>query len=194
MTTRNSWLGAAAVAVTLLTGCSSGDGADSAAETNAAPSVDPAPRVPSPLVTDSLVRDPCTALSPAQAAEIGLANPGELYPSPGGQGCRWQSAGYDANKIFVAPLGDQDTGLTGVYANRAQDNYFEPVTIEGYPAVFAANADLRGSGTCALWVGVTDQLVVNINSSILDGPNVTDPCPVVQTVATAMVRQLKGAA
>ncbi|MDQ0378266.1 DUF3558 domain-containing protein [Amycolatopsis thermophila] len=193
MTTRTTWVGAAAVAAALLTGCSSG--ADTGnAPTSTAPAVDPALRVPAPLPAGPIVSDPCSALSPAQTAEIGLASPGELYPSPGGQGCRWQSQAHDANKIFIAPLGDQQTGLTGVYANRAQDEYFEPVTVEGYPAVFAANADLRGSGTCALWVGVTDQLVVNINSSILDGPNATDPCPVVQKVAAAMVQRLKGAA
>ncbi|OXM74676.1 DUF3558 domain-containing protein [Amycolatopsis thermalba] len=190
---RTTWLAAALVAAGLLTGCSQGGSTD-AAQTPTAPPVDPALRVPSPLPSGTLVSDPCSALSPAQVTEIGLVSPGEPYPSPSGQGCRWQSQAYDANKIFIAPLGNQQTGLTGVYANRAQDKYFEPVTIDGYPAVFAANADLRSRGTCALWVGVTDQLVVNVNSSILDGPNVTDPCPIVEKVAVAMVQHLKGAA
>ncbi|NIH86332.1 DUF3558 domain-containing protein [Amycolatopsis granulosa] len=180
------------IAAGLLTACSSGG--STAAPEPGAPSVDPAPRVPAPLPADALVADPCSALPPELAAAGGLTPPGERYESPGGPACRWQSAGHDANKIFLAPLGQQKTGLTGVYVNRDQDAYFEPTTIEGYPAVYAANADLRGSGTCALWLGLTDELVVNINSSILAGPNAGDPCPVVGDVAATVVRHLKGAA
>lgn len=183
---------ASVAAVGLLTACSGGESTGAPAPPT--PSVDPALRVPAPLATAGLLADPCTALPADQATNAGFSTPGQSYTSPGGPGCQWHSATYDANKIFIAPLGTQQTGMTGVYANRAQDNYFEPTTIEGYPAVYAANADLRSSGTCALWLGVTDQLVVNINSSILVGPNVGNPCPIVGDIAAAVVRHLKGAA
>jgi len=194
MTARTTWLGAVAVAAAVLTGCSGGEEADSAAAPSSGPTVDPALRVPAPLPTDSLVADPCSALSPAQVEEVGLASPGEEVAGDAGTDCRWRSSGYDTNKIYIGPLQGQDAGISGIYANREQDKYFEPVTIEGYPAVFAADADLRSSGTCALWVGVTDQLVVSVISSIVQGPNVSDPCPAVERVATAMVQHLKEAA
>lgn len=49
-------------------------------------------------------------------------------------------------------------------------------------------ADLRARGTCALWVGVTDQLTVGVNSRTVTGRSVTNPCPIVHDVAGEMVR------
>jgi hypothetical protein len=190
------WLAAAVIALSLVTaGCSTGGkDEDHIAAAAPTPTVDSSLQVTAPLPSEPLVNDPCSALSRDQATEIGLVHPGEPYPGQYGQGCRWQSAAHDANKIFIAPLATEQTGITGLYAKRSDDKYYEPTSIAGYPAAYASQADLRSSGTCALWVGVNDQLVVNINSSILEGPNVTDPCPVLGTIATAMIEHLKGTA
>ncbi|AIJ27111.1 DUF3558 domain-containing protein [Amycolatopsis methanolica] len=181
---------ATVAAATLLTGCSSSGG--TAAAPSTAPSIDPSLRVPAPLAADALAGNPCAGLSDGQASAIGLATPGEVIPGQTGSRCQWQSAAHDANKIFISPLAVQDNGLTGVYATRGASKYFEPTTVAGYPAVYADNADLRPNGSCALWVGVTDQLAVGVTSSILVGPNATNPCPIVEEVAVAMVQHLKG--
>ncbi|GHF11073.1 hypothetical protein GCM10017786_50960 [Amycolatopsis deserti] len=189
---RTSLLGVTLTAAALLTACSStGEGA---APSSTAPSIDPSLRVPAPLAADALAGNPCAGLADAQATAIGLATPGEVIPGQTGSRCQWQSAAHDANKIFISPLAVARNGLSGVYATRGTAKYFEPTTVDGYPAVYADNADLRPNGSCALWVGVTDQLAVGVTSSILVGPNATDPCPIVEEVAVAMVRHLKGAA
>lgn len=126
---------------------------------------------------------------------IGLRTPGVVADSGvAGPSCRFESRAYDVNKIFIAPLSTQATGISGLYANRENVKYFEPVTIEGYPAVYGDSADVRSRGTCALWVGITDELAVGVTSSIVTGPNVTNPCPIVRDVAVAMVQHLKGVA
>jgi len=183
----------ALAALATLTACSDDGDTSSAAPTSSAPAVDPSLRVPAPLNAERVSNDPCSVIAEADASAAGLASPGTVFQTPAGIGCRWQGSKYDTNKIFISPLTSEHTGLSGIYANRAQDKYFEPANIEGYPAVFAAQSDLRSHGTCVLWVAVTDELAVSVNSSILDGSSAGDPCPVVQQVATAMIRNLEGA-
>ncbi|SDN72600.1 DUF3558 domain-containing protein [Allokutzneria albata] len=192
---RKSLLGVTLVAAALLPACSSnGSAGGGPTASGAPPSIDPSLRVPAPLAVHDLSGNPCSGLADSQATAIGLAAPGKTAEGQTGKSCRWQSAAHDANKIFISPLSVQQSGLTGVYATRGTAKYFEPATVEGYPAVYADNADLRPSGSCALWVGVTDQLAVGVTSSILVGPNVKNPCPIVKEVAAAMVRHLKGSA
>ncbi|MBB2933181.1 hypothetical protein FHX82_000201 [Amycolatopsis bartoniae] len=150
-----------------------------------------APSVPNPLPTDALVADPCSALSASQVTQIGLTGSGDVTQNDAGSSCTWKSATSSLNSVFVAPLKANKNGLGDIYANKAKDQYFEPTTISGYPAVYAGISDTRSDGDCSLWVGVTDELAVNVQTQIGSGPNKSNPCPVTERVATAMIQHLQ---
>lgn len=197
--TRPIWLGASAlVAVGALAACSSGTDvgtippATSDGLASSSPAAQLAPRVPSPLPTDALIADPCTSsLSADQVYKLGL-DPGTRSDDQTGPTCKWRSAAYSSNVVFLGPMTANKNGLSDIYADNPKEKYFEPTTINGYPAVYADVTDNRTGGDCLLWVGVTDQLSVSVSAQILDGPNKSNPCPVVERVATAMVQHLQG--
>ncbi|MTD58701.1 DUF3558 domain-containing protein [Amycolatopsis pithecellobii] len=199
--TRALQLGAAALATAgVLSACSSGTNAGSipppasATGTPASSSQGggEAPSVPSPLPTAALLANPCNGgLSADQVYKLGLAATGTKRQDQTGATCTWRSDTYDANQVSITAVTPNKNGLSDVYATRGNDKYFEPTTVSGYPAVYAGILD-RSGGDCSLWVGVTDQLAVNVQTQILDGPNKSNPCPVVERVATAMVQHLQG--
>jgi hypothetical protein len=93
-------------------------------------------------------------------------------------------------------LPENKNGLSDIYSVSAARSYalFQPTTVGGYPAAYADLADLRSAGTCALWVGVTDQLAVTIDAHMLEGVNKTNPCAIAEKFGAAMIEHLKGAA
>jgi hypothetical protein len=153
-----------------------------------------APKVPAALNADGILADPCSALSAAQQDDIGMVKPGKGDQGPTGPECRWKSAGSSLNSVEVSPFTANENGLSDIYGQKAAKAYFEPVTVAGYPAVSTNVSDLRSSGTCPLWIGVTDQLVVVVIAQIGTGANKTQPCSVAERVAEAMIQHLKGAA
>jgi hypothetical protein len=186
----------------MLTACSQGTGGNPAPTigpaTTAAPSssssVGEAPQVPSPLPVDALTANPCSALSSSQVSDLGLTGSGTTRQGQTGPDCQWRSATVYENVLSISPMLPNKNGLSDIYAGKANDAYFEPTTIDGYPAVYASSADLRSSGNCSLWVGVTDQLAVSVIAQIASGVNKSNPCPVTGRVATAMIQHLQGAA
>lgn len=197
--TRAFQLGAAALAAAgVLSACSSGTNTGSippATSGSSAPTsggaTGLAPRVPSPLPTDGLVSNTCSSLSPDQVTQIGLTGTGSQRQGQAGPSCMWHSATSSLNSVTITAVTFAKNGLSDVYGNQANDKYFEPATIGGYPAVYAGTLD-RSGGDCSLWVGVTDQLAVTVMAQIGNGPNKSNPCPVAERVATAMVQHLQG--
>ena len=183
----------------LLTACGGGGKAGTATPpvNSSAPSssggtnVDPSLKVASPLPTQALANDPCTALGDSDATTIGFAAPGKPFGADGLKACQWISANYPENSMTIAPLTPKSDGISGIYANKNQYAYFEMAKVNDYPAVFANRSDNRSIGGCTLWVGVTDQLVVNVSPQIGTGQYHTDPCGLAQKMATAMVNHLK---
>jgi hypothetical protein len=181
----------------LLAGCSGG-GSNGSTGTSAsvAPSSatgDSSLKVPAALPTEDLLTNPCAALSSAQLTQIGLVASGRIVDGPP-KGCSWKSSTLEENSISLAPLPQNKGGIGDIYSNKPKDAYFEPVTVGGYPGVFADAQDGRPSGACQLWVGVTDQLTVSVITGISVGSNKTDPCPIAQKVGEAMIAHLKSAA
>jgi hypothetical protein len=86
--------------------------------------------------------------------------------------------------------------MSDIYANNDDKKYayFEPTNVEGYPGAYSATSDGRANGFCTLWVGVTDQLAVGVQTILLTGANKANPCDSANKVATAMIEHLKGAA
>lgn len=199
--TRAFQLGAAVfAAASVLSACSGGTNAgsipsatpSSSAAASSSSGAQLAPSVSSPLPTDALIADPCTGLSADQVKTIGLTGSGTKRQDEGGPSCEWRSATSDANVVYISPLTANKNGLTDIYAGKAKNKYFEPTTVNGYPGVYASNLDNRSGGDCQLWVGVTDQLAVSVSDQILSGVNKSNPCPVVERVATAMIQHLQG--
>ncbi|WP_216212141.1 DUF3558 domain-containing protein [Amycolatopsis aidingensis] len=199
---RSIRFGGAVAAALLLAACGGETGgspalSESGEETSAGSSQPPqseqgaAPRVPEPLPVDGILADPCTALSDTQLSQIGLTAPGTNRDTRTGPECVWKSATFQDNSVSISPMTANDNGLDGIYANEPEDEYFEPTTIGGYPAVYANVIDSRSDGDCVLWLGVTDQLAVSVITQIARGPNETDPCPVNERVGEAMIEQLK---
>ncbi|WP_326567321.1 DUF3558 domain-containing protein [Amycolatopsis rhabdoformis] len=185
-------------ALAALTACSGGSGGGTS-PSSAAPASSPAagsgPRVPAALPTDALLSDPCSVLTADGATQVGLALPGKKDTGSSQlTGCMWKSTRSDQNSVSIYPLPQNKGGISDIYSQKDQDVYFQPVSIDGYPGVFADVHDGRPSGSCTLWVGVTDQLAVSVISAIGVGDNKNNPCAISQKFGTAMIGQLKGAA
>ncbi|MGW4398457.1 DUF3558 domain-containing protein [Amycolatopsis nivea] len=150
------------------------------------------PKVPSPLPTKDLLANPCSVLNASEAEQVGLQYPGEKS-SGVLNGCRWTSSGSNLNFVNNTPIEQNKRGISDIYDQKANQAYFEPTTVNGYPAVFAGTEDSRSNGICTLWVGVTDQLAVSVLPNISMGSNKKDPCSIAKKFATAMIGHLQGA-
>ncbi|MGW4395610.1 DUF3558 domain-containing protein [Amycolatopsis nivea] len=198
MSHRTVQLAAAAVAAFgLLTACSGGTGGTQeppATAGSSAPSDSggSGPKVPSPLPTKDLLADPCSVYNAAEAEKLGVRYPGEKSSGATG-GCVWKSAAINTNYINIGALPQNKNGISDIYAQKDKQAYFTPTSVDGYPAVFADTMDSRPSGSCSLWVGVTDQLAVSVIPNISIGEAKKDPCSLAQKAATAMIGHLKGA-
>ncbi|KZB84946.1 DUF3558 domain-containing protein [Amycolatopsis regifaucium] len=185
-------------AAALVAGCSgtkTGTASSEPSYTTGAPSASSgssgsAPKVSSPLKTSSIESNACSALSPAKRSELGLSD-GEQGTTSVGPGCSLFAVDDRLNQIDISPVLANKNGLSDVYDTKANDEYFEPTEIAGYPAVYAAALDGRKSGKCGLFVGVTDQLAVNILVQYDHGAGASDPCPVARKVGEAMIETLK---
>jgi hypothetical protein len=194
MLSRTVRLTAATLAsLSLLTACGS-SGESTGATTSPAPattsSIPADLRVPAPLPTADLLNNPCNILTAAEAAQIGLAYPGEKVTEVV-TGCRWTSSGSSQNFVHVTALPQNTGGISDIYDQKSKEAYFEPTSIDGYPALYADTQDGRPSGTCTLWVGVTDHLAASVIPQIGTGRNRANPCGVAKSVATAVVQHLK---
>lgn len=176
----------------LLTGCGGESGQPTTG--GAGPTVDvgpttTAPQVSAPQVADPIEgldkykQDPCALLSNKQATEIGYAADIRRPPDQvNGPECEWHDGA--SNGFTIVLLNNQPLGLTGVYRNKSDFGYFEPVKISGYPAVFAGAIDNRNNGACALNVGVTDKQVINIGGRMnLGSPDRAHACQVMKQAA-----------
>ncbi|WP_326567319.1 DUF3558 domain-containing protein [Amycolatopsis rhabdoformis] len=175
----------------LLAACSGGTTEPATPANSSAPSaVDPSLKVPAPLATDQLLDSPCDVLTAAETAQVGLAYPGrkstDVLTS-----CQWTSSGSRENFVGISALPQNKGGISDIYDQKSSQAYFQPVTIDGYPGVFASKADGRPSGNCVLWVGATDQLAFSVNPQIGTGHNKANPCGLAQQIATVVITHLK---
>ncbi len=97
------------------------------------------------------------------------------------------------NSVGITVVPQNTGGISDIYAQKAQQAYFEPVSINGYPGVYSAKADHRADGNCQLWVGVTDQLAVAVTPLISTGQNKSNPCGIAEKFAAVMIKHLKNA-
>jgi hypothetical protein len=195
-------LAACLVTVLLASGCTTADGGTptpttSSANTTGSPSStnsddrNGAPPVENPLNPDKYVANPCAALAAAQAPGFGVSPPGTPTTTGAtaetvGPWCSWE--GDDRFVGVYFPVANKN-GLADVYGARDRDEYFEPTTISGYPAVFRDQVDSRPRGLCSISVGVTDQLYFRAESQ----ENIDDTlaCTTARKLATAVIATMK---
>ncbi|MGH3621414.1 MAG: DUF3558 domain-containing protein [Sciscionella sp.] len=157
-----------------------------------------APAVRNPLDASVYLSRPCALLSRQQVSTLGdygPGRPGKKTDVGGGSGpsCTWDSTAE--GPIIDAQLVTSDrNGLSDFYRARATMpksyfGYFEPTTVDGYPAVFNDATDQRKFGDCALVVGIADKLVLGTSQQGGDGPK---SCSVAKQVAAAVITTLKG--
>jgi hypothetical protein len=68
------------------------------------------------------------------------------------------------------------------------DGYFEPLDIEGYPAVQASPIDQRAAGICDVAVGITDDLMLSVS---IMGTQRTDACQRSTLIAQSVITTIK---
>jgi len=161
-----------------------------AAETTSERPKGGAPAVEEPLDVDVLSDDPCDAVDLGQLGGLGITEPGVHDSHDGNPECRWHLSDSLLHVIGLTPVVTSDGGLGDLYERKEYRQYFEPTEIDGYPAVYASVLEQRPRGNCELWVGVTDQLAVTIRTYFLE----TEPCPVAERVATAMIERARDGA
>ncbi|WP_103353878.1 DUF3558 domain-containing protein [Amycolatopsis sp. CA-128772] len=190
---------ALAFAVLALTGCAgktrgtanpAPSTAESAGETTRA-TADTAPRVPRPLNTASITSDACATIDASARSSLGLGE-GEPRSTGNGPSCTFQESADPGNQIDVTTVTANKNGLQDVYDTKANDAYWGESQAYGYPSVFAAAVDDRKNGKCGLFVGVTDQLAVNVLVQYDNGAGASDPCSVAQKFGDAMIHTLGG--
>ncbi|GAA3993795.1 DUF3558 domain-containing protein [Allokutzneria multivorans] len=177
----------------VVAGCSNTVGEPSSPDTSAssASQSGAAPRVPAALDVSSIQSNACAAISDSKRSSLGY---GAGKPRAGAYGpsCTFQIADEPLNQMDLTVFTANKNGLSDIYDTKGNNDYFEPTTIEGYPAVYAASLDHRSKGKCGLFVAVTDQLTVNLLSQFDRGAGAQAPCPVVAKAAASVIQTLKG--
>lgn len=190
----------AIVAITLLgmaTGCSSGvvgaplpPTSGDAGSTAAA--FGKAPRVLKPLDSSKMVASPCTSLTDTDLAALGLTGASITQSMTNGPSCNWQLRTVH-NQVAIAWMTTNPDGLSDEYARKSNEGYFEPTTVNGYPAVFASPADQRSLGSCVINVGVTDKLYFFASYDALTDPQtMPKACDLAKQAAAAVIKNLGG--
>lgn len=142
------------------------------------------PKVANPVQNvDKFKQDPCAMLTMAQAAELGAD--AKIEPETDdsqGPGCLWYA---DNDSFFsITLLKNQPLGIGGLYRNHQDDPelyaYFEPKDIDGFPGVLADSHDSRPNGACGLAVGITEQQIISLTSSVKGSG---DPCTILTDAA-----------
>jgi hypothetical protein len=196
-----SVLGLGVVLVAALAGCTStAVGTPTAASSiTTTPSEDNtygAPRVEHPLDATPYLDNPCAVLTPTQLGTFGITNPGKPETTgplaeTAGPMCIWRNNVEPSFGFDVGFLTGNKNGLADTYrgGEEAFPGYFEPTTVDGYPAVFNDPVDSRDGGRCNLTVGINDNLT--FRTSPTSTPLGRRTCDEAVKVAQAVIATLK---
>ncbi|GAA4537296.1 DUF3558 domain-containing protein [Amycolatopsis samaneae] len=152
-----------------------------------------APAVPQPLNVTKYLADPCTSLTQAHYQRLGAKGPGERHDNADGNpDCAWRLGKLGDIQLDVTYFANVPEGLSRLYALKTsgywEKGYFEPTSVDGYPAVYASIGDWRKDGDCQLNVGASDQLYFFVLVQARPGD---DSCTAVRNVASAVLDTIK---
>jgi hypothetical protein len=152
-----------------------------------------APHVGTPLATSKFQSNPCSSLTTAQLQQLGAGTDGHTASSGLGPTCNWGGSTGTAATPSTATVTylTAGSGLSSVYTSRSSYDYFQPTTVDGYPAVYALLVDNRAHGECSVTVGVSDQLAVAIGLTVNSGQYRTDPCTPNTQLAADVISNIK---
>nr|WP_255361039.1 DUF3558 family protein [Kutzneria sp. 744] len=172
-----------------------GTASSTSSSTSSAESLPPGtPNVAHALDTSAFQKAPCSALTTAQLAKLNVGATGvQVQDDPLGPECAWKDSQGPSTINFGLIIATAGSGLSGIYGQKSQYAVFEPLSdIAGYPAIVAMTDDARPQGDCKVSIGVSNQLIINVEGTVNGGPDKTNPCPRIQAIATAMVTTMKG--
>ncbi len=147
-----------------------------------------------PLDASRFLADPCAVLTSAQLARFQVSRPGKPDTESEiakrvGPLCSWRADTEDAGSIGVTWQVGNKNGLADLYRIRDRYEYFNPTTVDGYPAVFKDSSDYRAEGVCKVSVGVSDSLTFTADEhGALDAQGA---CDRVVRIAAAVLTTLK---
>jgi len=149
------------------------------------------PKVSKPVAADKFLKDPCSLMTSSQATEVaGFTSAKADLQGVTGPECTWQDVAR--NNISIGFIVAGGGGLAGVYQNKDQAAYFEPTNVDDYPGVFNDSLDERAKGSCALNVGVRDDLVLSVISRYQSSSaNYATSCASVKKAAEYAVATMK---
>lgn len=145
-----------------------------------------APKVDQPVEITAYVDAPCEALTPTQIDELKL--PPFPYADSGpsdGPACMWKATdtGFSVKLTFIT---DDQAGLSGVYERRDSYGTLTKLPhVQGYPLVAYGQAGERKRGTCNAFLGVRDDLRIELR--VQNPAGTKDPCSTTQRVAGMLV-------
>lgn len=165
---------------------------------------DEVPKVPEPLDISSYLEDPCGLVSQDFLKSLDYeVKPGkkrtgdaESVAALVGPGCGWNESDGIRGVAVNIQTGNRENGLGGLQGlydayKRGQFEYWEPLTIDGYPAASANISDLRDRGECMLIIGIEDDLSFTAHA----GGYTKQPqqaCTDAKQVAEQVIATLKG--
>ncbi|WAL67035.1 DUF3558 domain-containing protein [Amycolatopsis cynarae] len=204
MTKRSRLFHTAAVltALTLLAGCSEQTpGTPSSASTtpaaNSAGTDDSSiPKVPRALDPSAYLDKPCDLVPRQLLSQLGYTAPGtpNMTNSTAGPACNWYMAGSSKNfgvGVQRTRSGQDNGGIAKIASLKGSlFSYVDMTNVKGYPAAFADTGDRRASGSCTLWVGITDKLTISASTNRYGTEQ--DSCGVARQVAGAVLDTLQG--
>jgi hypothetical protein len=155
---------------------------------------DGAPKVEDPIDTSKFQENPCLSLTSEQSEDIfGLSASGRQFPGALGEACEWTNDATQG-EAEVRFLDKNPRGLSAEYAAEKEDVwvFFEPLTVEGQPAVFRGQVDQRPDGACTAVIGASDEVTFEVRV-LVSRQNIgkSDPCEVAADVAGEAVKTMK---
>jgi hypothetical protein len=160
-----------------------------------------APHVANPLDTTKAQAAPCSVLTAAQVASLGIVatgKPGNPQPGPD---CSWDDTTAVPAPISIGSgfVSASKGGLSSLYVQaeslKKVGGYFEPIDpIQGYPAVLYSQYDDRQAKTnssCGLAVGVSDTLQFTVGVTVTTPSQKNEPCAMAKKVADMELTTLK---
>lgn len=147
-----------------------------------------APKVAKPLDASKMVANPCSALTSDDVAALHITKP-ITKPAATGSDCGW--TGQTGGTIGISWVTENTGGLSDLYAKASTIAYWQPTTVDGYPAAYGDSiSDGRARGVCVLNVGVNDHLY--FFSQLVNPSNAGQSCDLAQQAASAVLKNLQG--
>lgn len=153
-----------------------------------------APKVENPLDTTYFrQQDPCAAITDAEMTEF-FGDGVTTKPRPAGAAgpaCAWHAKGFGRAGIDVIFTTVDQSGLSGLYGNRNEMEFFEELSpANGYPAVAYGSADRESD--CTVRVGTSDTESVDVSIALSeDKVGKVDPCEAAHEVSSAVIGNIK---